>query len=328
MKRAILLFLSITAGFGTQAQSVTNVDYYQSGKQIVVTYSLDKTANISVFCSTDGGSTFGSALKRVTGDVGSNVAPGSKSLTWDVLAETEKLTGDNIVFKVQSGSPFICEMVYVDGGTFMMGATPEQGDDADTAAKPVCQVTVSGFYIGKYEVTQAQWQSVMGSNPSSYKGVDQPVTSVSFDDIQVFLRTLNAQTGGNYRLPTEAEWEYAARGGSRSQGYKCSGGNKPGLVGWWKGNSEDEAHPVGQKTPNELGIYDMTGNVGEICQDWYVYGYSSSAQIDPTGPLSGAERIVRGGDYYDEERRTMVSYRSYIKPGEKRSWRGFRLACD
>ena len=160
------------------------------------------------------------------------------------------------------------EMVFVKGGTFMMGATPEQGSDAGDGEKPVHSVTVSDFYIGKYEVTQAQWKAVMGKNPSHYKGENRPVERVSWYDIQKFIEKLNAKTGKRYRLPTEAEWEYAARGGNQSKGYKYSGSNDIGSVAWYTNNSGDRTHPVGQKQPNELGLYDMTGNVWEWCSDW------------------------------------------------------------
>lgn len=186
------------------------------------------------------------------------------------------------------------EMVYVAGGTFTMGATSEQGSDAYSDEKPVHSVTVSGFHIGKYEVTQKQWVEVMGSNPSYFKGDNLPVENVSWIDVQVFILKLNAKTGKKYRLPTEAEWEFAARGGNKSKGYKYSGSNTPSDVSWYDGNSNSKTHPVGTKSPNELGIYDMSGNVCEWCSDWYGE-YSSNSQTNPEGPSSGDKRVVRGG---------------------------------
>ena len=188
------------------------------------------------------------------------------------------------------------EMVEVRGGTFRMGATSEQGSDAYDGEKPVHSVTLSGYYIGKTEVTQALWKAVMGSNPSEFKGDDLPVERVSWYDCQEFIRELNAMTGQNFRLPTEAEWEFACRGGNNSRGYKYSGSNYIDNVAWYDGNSEDKTHPVATKLPNELGIYDMTGNVWEWCSDWNGK-YSSGAQTNPKGPYDGSYRVIRGGSW-------------------------------
>jgi formylglycine-generating enzyme required for sulfatase activity len=187
------------------------------------------------------------------------------------------------------------EMVFVQGGTFTMGCTAEQGSDCYDWEKPAHKVTLSDFYIGKYEVTQAQWEAIMGSNPSEFIGCENcPVETVSWDDVQDFIQKLNAKTGLNYRLPTEAEWEYAARGGAQSRGYKYSGSNSVDEVAWFSDNSGDKTHPVGTKKANELGIYDMSGNVFEWCGD-YIGAYSSEAQTNPKGPSSGSERVLRGG---------------------------------
>ena len=185
-------------------------------------------------------------------------------------------------------------MVYVSGGTFTMGATSEQGSNASDYEKPTHSVTLSGFYICKYEVTQALWKAVMGSNPSNWKGDNLPVENVSWGDCQKFIRKLNAMTGKNFRLPTEAEWEFAARGGNNSRGYKYAGSNNIGDVAWYEDNSGRKTHVVGTKSPNELGIYDMSGNVFEWCQNWF-YDYSSASQTNPTGPRSGTNGVVRGG---------------------------------
>ena len=227
-----------------------------------------------------------------------------------------------------SGSSNIAgfEMVYVNGGTFTMGATAEQGSDVDSNEKPTHSVTVSDFYIGKYEVTQAQWRAVMGSNPSNFTGDNYPVEDVSWNDVQEFIEKLNAQTGKNFRLPTEAEWEYAARGGNKSKSYKYSGSNIIGDVGWYKDNARG-AHPVGQKAPNELGIYDMTGNVWEWCQDRYG-DYSSSSQTNPTGPSSGYNHIMRGGSWCYYAKYCHISRRSQNGPKIHMAGGGFRLACS
>ena len=223
------------------------------------------------------------------------------------------------------GPEFPCEMVYVEGGTFTMGATSEQGSDAYDREKPTHSVTLSDFYIGKYEVTQKQWETVMGSNPSSYKGANLPVENVLWYTCQTFITKLNQMTGKNFRLPTEAEWEYAARGGKKSQGYKYAGSNAIDNVAWYSGNSGSKTHEVGTKQPNELGIYDMSGNVCEWCQDWYG-GYSSSSQTNPTGPSSGSNRVVRGGGWVNNAWDCRVSFRSYCNPAITISYLGLRLA--
>lgn len=222
------------------------------------------------------------------------------------------------------------EMVLVEGGTFTMGATPEQGSDADDDEKPVHKVTLDSFYIGKFPVTQRLWKAVMGSNPSDFKGDNLPVENVSWDDVQTFLRKLNAATGKTYRLPTEAEWEYAARGGNKSQGYKYAGSNDPDLVAWHDGNSGNTTHEVGTRFPNELGIYDMSGNVWEWCQDWSG-SYSSSPQTNPKGPNSGSYRESRGGCWDSNAWNSRVSCRSnnifdIFFPGDGCNSLGFRLA--
>ena len=177
-----------------------------------------------------------------------------------------------------------------------MGCTPEQGNDCGNDERPEHQVTLNDFYIGKYEVTQALWQALMGNNPSNSKGDNLPVEEISWDDAQEFIRKLNDRTGKNYRLPTEAEWEYAARGGSKSNGYKYSGSNNVGTVAWFDENSDGRTHPVGIKTANELGIHDMSGNVWEWVQDWFGE-YSGILQANPTGPAEGSDRVVRGGSW-------------------------------
>ena len=221
----------------------------------------------------------------------------------------------------------IANMVYVQGGTFMMSATSEQGSDAESDEKPAHRVTLSGFYIGKYEVTQREWRAVMGSNPSYYKEDNGPVTDVSWNICQEFLRRLNSLTGKNFRLPTEAEWEYAARGGNRSRGYKYSGSDNLGEVAWYDGNSGGGIRDVGTKRPNELGIYDMSGNVWEWCQDWYG-SYSNLSQTNPTGPSSGSYRVNRGGGWDDDAWFCRSSDRGINLPDHSDDILGLRLALS
>ena len=217
------------------------------------------------------------------------------------------------------------EMVEVRGGTFRMGGTSEQGSDAYDSEKPVHSVTLSGYYIGKTEVTQALWKAVMGSNPSSWKGDNLPVERVSWDDCQEFIRKLNSLTGQHFRLPTEAEWEFACRGGNNSRGYKYSGSNYIDNVAWYTDNSGAKTHPVATKLPNELGIYDMSGNVWEWCSDWYGK-YSSGAQANPKGPYDGSGRVVRGVSWIDSARCCRSSYRYDFSPGICDDRFGLRLS--
>ena len=218
------------------------------------------------------------------------------------------------------------KMIRVEGGTFMMGATSEQ-DSLHEREKPVHQVTLSSYCIGETPVTQELWQAVMGSNPSRSKGAQRPVELVSWYDCQDFIRKLNQETGKQFRLPTEAEWEFAARGGVKSKGYKYSGSNDINEVAWWGGNSLYSTRPVKEKKPNELGIYDMSGNVGEWCQNWLDW-YASSSQINPIGPTSGSYRVNRGGSWYDDAGRCCVSCRDYLTPDCANDSLGLRLALS
>ena len=218
----------------------------------------------------------------------------------------------------------IANMVKVEGSTFTMGATPEQGNDAYEYERPAHQVTLSDYYIGRYEVTQKEWQAVMGDNPSKFYGDNLPVDYVSCNDCQDFINKLNQLTGLKFRLPTEAEWEFAARGGKQSKGYKYSGSDNAKNIAWYEKNSGSKPHQVGTKEPNELGIYDMSGNVGEWCGDWYGR-YSSSAQTNPTGPSSGSLRVLRGGSWRRNARICRVSRRSIDFPSYRGDNYGFRV---
>jgi len=227
------------------------------------------------------------------------------------------------------------EMVFVEGGTFTMGGTSEQGSDCRDEEKPPRSVTLSDYYIGKYEVTQGLWKSVMGSlpptlTPSSMYGYgdDYPVYNVSWNDaVNEFLPRLNQLTGKQYRLPTEAEWEYAARGGANGRGYKYSGGDDIESVALYNKNGGHRTHPVGGKSPNELGIYDMSGNVEEWVSDWYA-GYPLTAQTDPTGPASGCARVFRGGGWGRSAGGCRVSCRSAYSYHTRSYYVGFRLALS
>jgi len=218
-------------------------------------------------------------------------------------------------------------MVKVQGGTFTMGATKDQGSN-NSNQRPTHNVSLSTYYIGETEVTQELWQAVMGNNPSKFKGAKLPVENVSWNDCQRFIKKLNKLTGKKFRLPTEAEWEFAARGGNASKGYKFAGSNNPDNVAWHQGNSNNTTHNVGTKKANELGIYDMSGNVWEWCQDWFG-SYSSSAQTNPKGPSSGTDHLNRGGAWCHESKFAPVFFRgSSGKPDRKVDNLGFRLVLE
>ena len=244
-------------------------------------------------------------------------------------------TSSNIIDSSTSGSVITIpvkdgvniEMVKVEAGSFNMGATPEMENPYDSE-KPVHRVTLTNnYYIGKYEVTQALWKIVMGSNPSNSKGDNLPVENVSWNNCQKFISKLNKLTGKSFRLPTEAEWEFAARGGNKSRGYQYSGSNTIGDVAWYDGNSGSKTHAVGTKQPNELGIYDMTGNVLEWCQDWYD-SYSSSPQTNPTGAVSGSFRVLCGGSWGNSAGYCRSSCRGSNTPGSRNNFLGLRLVLS
>ena len=211
------------------------------------------------------------------------------------------------------------KMIKVEGGTFSMGG---RYDDE----KPVHSVTLSDYYIGETEVTQELWVAVMGSNPSEFKGDNRrPVESVSWYDCQEFIKKLNQLTGKEFRLPTEAEWEYAARGGKYSRGYEYSGSNDADEVAWYSDNSGRKTHSVKTKKANELGLYDMSGNVYEWCNDWRGR-YQSYSQTNPTGPSEGESRVIRGGSWLFNFGYVHVSKRFSCAPDTRFFSIGLRLA--
>jgi formylglycine-generating enzyme required for sulfatase activity len=242
------------------------------------------------------------------------------------------------------------EMIFVKGGTFTMGSNYKEGGDSRGNEEPAHKVTLSDFYVGKYEVTQAQWEAVMGTSITQQRdkeqrneekrtkskitlsmygeGSDYPMYYVSWDEAQQFCRKVSSLTGKQYRLLTEAEWEYAAHGGKKSKGRKYSGDNSPDNVAWYSENSGKSTHPVGTKAPNELGVYDMNGNVYDWCSDKYENDYRSrSPQNNPLGTLSGSNfRVMRGGSYSNDAKGCNVTYRTASNPDGRGELVGFRLA--
>ena len=219
------------------------------------------------------------------------------------------------------------EMVYVRGNTFTLGALPVQDSEAVIQDAATQSMTVSDFYIGKYEVTQAQWVAIMGTNPSKRKGDDLPVENVSWNEIQEFIARLNALTGESFRLPTETEWEYAARGGVYATNCIYSSSDTVNKSAWYDGNSKGKTHPVGKKRSNNLDLYDMSGNVCEWCMDWYG-DYSLYPQTNSAGPSSGTTRVYRGGSWSSDEQCCSVLSRSHNDPDYRDGNIGFRLALQ
>ncbi len=234
------------------------------------------------------------------------------------LVEAAKVTLND------GGDPFDSSMVLVRNGSFMMGSTDGNEDES-----PVHKVNLAAFKIGKYPVTQHEWSLIMGAdaNPSHFKGDNLPVENISWNDVQLFIRVLNKVAGKQYRLPTEAEWEYAAHGGQNSNNTKYSGSNNADEVAWYKDNSEDKTHPVGMKQANELGLYDMSGNVLEWCQDWKA-NYNEEPALNPKGPSEGQTRVTRGGCWNSRQIACAVSNRSGFFPSHHFCNLGFRLAID
>ena len=326
--------LSFTADAGSDSFTITsNTNWTAESSRSWCTLSSSSgsgngtvTVRVSENTSTDSRT---ASVTVKAGDVTQTIAITQSGAT-PVDQSTRTFTANGVSFK----------MIRVDGGTFMMGATSEQGSDAESDEKPAHQVTLSTYYMGETEVTQELWQALMDSNPSAVG--QYPVTYVSWDDCQEFITRLNNHTGQNFRLPTEAEWEFAARGGNKRRGYKYSGSNEIDAVAWFVRNSGDfwlshitleddikdnncDIHKVATKSPNELGLYDMSGNVREWCQDWYG-SYISNSQTNPTGPSSGSYRVYRGGSWYDLEDHCRVSDRNSSYRVSSSRYLGLRLA--
>lgn len=221
------------------------------------------------------------------------------------------------------------KMVYVEGGDFLMGATSEQGSEGESDEQVIRRVNLDSYYIGECEITQEQWAKVMGTSVQQQRdkvnkewslngvGPDYPMYYVSWEEAQAFCQELSRMTGRKYSLPTEAQWEYAARGGKKAEGTKYSGSWSVDAVAWYDGNSGSSTHPVKNKRANGLGLYDMSGNVWEWCSDWYGSSYNVNETNNPTGPASGSGRVLRGGGWYYFARSCRVSNRYYYSPGSR-----------
>ena len=251
-----------------------------------------------------------------------------------LLAQDTSIIEDNGALRVNLTDSIYIEMVHVSGGTFTMGSNTSRGLKVNyDASQPEHQVSVSDFYIGRFEVTQAQWRAVMGESPSHFIGDSLPVEQVSWDDAQRRCAMLSQMTGYRFRLPTEAEWEYAARGGNLSKGYTFAGSNDREDCAWYCVNSGGRTHIVGQRQPNELGIYDMSGNVAEWCIDWMMpytdmLGESSDVLVNPRGPRNGDSRVLRGGHYNSTSPGCTVYDRGWYLPTGRYEFYGLRLVMD
>jgi len=330
---AILVFMA--AAGPCLAAEVTNIVVAQEGNRVVLTYDLagDAAEETDIYIAvTLNGKTYAADQLHFDGNL-TKVKPGKgKKVYWNFLQDFPRGYDGEFLWRVaaaggkEAKDPTTgMEFVFVKGGCFDMGDTVGDGVSSE---KPVHEVCVSDFYIGKYEVTQGQWNAIIGSNPSYFKncGDTCPVEQVSWNDIQEFIQKLNSRTGKTYRLPTEAEWECAARSGGKSEKYAGTSSDPDGYA-WHSSNSGSKTHPVGQKRPNGLGLYDMTGNVWECCQDWYDENYySGSPRDNPQGPSSGSYRVFRGGGWYYVPGLICTSYRHIIYPSNRDFSGGFRVA--
>ena len=315
------------------AAEVKNIKPSQAGNRVLFEFDVagepKEEADVSITLTING-KTHTSDKLHLEGDFGKVKAGKGKKIYWNVLQDFPRGFNQEFDFEIVAGGKAFkdpatgIEMVYVKGGCYQMGDTFGVGEDNEN---PVHEVCVDDFYIGKYEVTQGQWKAIMGKNPSYFKdcGDNCPVEGASWNDIQDFINKLNQKTGKNYKLPTEAEWEYAARSGGKSEKY--SGGNNIDSVAWYDKNSGNKIHPVGTKQPNGLGIYDMTGNVWEWVNDWHHSDYyKNSPKNNPTGPNSGTGRVRRGGSWGGVTGRARSASRDNDSPGSRLNFPGFRLA--
>lgn len=332
MKRAAILsfLLCLIIIPNLYAAEVKNVTAKQVGNRMLFEYDLmgdESEAEVNVTITVKG-QAYATDKLHLEGDFGKVRTGRGKKIWWNVLQDFPRGVAGDVEWEVVAGAKRFkdpitgMEFVFIKGGCFEMGDT---FGDGGVAEKPVHEVCVDDFYLGVYEVTQAQWERVMGSNPSYFKkGGSYPVEHVSWHEVQGFIERLNQQSDRKYRLPIEAEWEYAARsGGKREKFAGTSRESELGDYAWYTSNSGGSTHPVGQKKPNGLGLYDMTGNVWEWCADWYdEFYYRNSPKNNPTGPNSGPYRVLRGGSWTNSLGYVRASYRYWSDPGGSL---GFRL---
>ncbi len=326
------LFFSIPAF----AAEVKNVTARQEGNRMLFEYDLvgDEAEAEVQLTVTVKGQEYPMDKLHLEGDAGKVKVGKGKKIWWNILQDFPRGYAGDLEWELVAGAKKFkdsitgMEFVFVKGGCFQMGDT---FGDGEAREKPVHEVCVDDFYLGIYEVTQAQWERVMGNNPSSFKkGGNYPVEQVSWNDVQNFIERLNGQARRQYRLPTEAEWEYAARSGGKRD--KWAGTNSESELsdyGWYNKNSGSSTHPVGEKKANGLGLYDMSGNVWEWCGDWYDENYyKNSPRDNPKGPNSGTYRVLRGGSWSYDPRYARAANRYGTNPENRVKLNGFRLALS
>ncbi len=340
MKKIILIaFAVFLLTNGVFAAEVKNLVSKQAGNRVVFEFDIvgeEKETDVSISLTING-KTYTAKDLHLEGDYGKVKVGRRKTIYWNVLRDFPRGHSGSLDVEILAGGASYTdpvtgmEFVYVKGGCFQMGDTFRNGDSDE---KPVHEVCVDDFYIGKYEVTQGEWKEVMGNNPSRFDncGDNCPVEDVSWNDIQKFIKKINRKTDGKYRLLTEAEWEYAARsGGEKEKWAGTSRESKLGEYAWYSSNSGRKTHPVGHKRPNGLGIYDMSGNVCEWVSDWYSPSYyMSSPKHNPKGPNSGPGRVLRGGSWGSGPGGIRAAVRDWFNPDLRNNFsvngRSFRCA--
>jgi formylglycine-generating enzyme required for sulfatase activity len=333
-----VFFFSVNFAF-PQDVDVKNVNAEQNFNDIIITYDLLSEGQpgnytVTLYCSTNGGKVFGDPLRHVKGDVGFDISPGpDKKITWTVLDEVSQFVYDDVVFKVRAtaNTGSLMDLVLIEGGGFTMGNDMGEEDE-----KPAHEVHLSNFYISRYELTVKQYREYCektGRNmpEASIQWRDEhPMTHVSWEDAKMYCKWLSETTGETYRLPTEAEWEYVARGGISGTAYSVSGTTDLDSYAWHRGTAGGYAHyEVGQLRPNELGIYDIIGNVWEWCEDWYSKAYyAHSPGYNPTGPPSGRYKVARGGSWREPANKISETFRFFQSPTVKTNYVGFRVVKE
>lgn len=346
---AIILLLIMNVGCSKEEDDVTeppivdvtSIKLSQTSVTLSPGETIELTATVLPENVADKSVTWSSSNSRVAtvsnGTV-TAVAIGSATITAQSGNIKEECSVVVNPYFVETAAGLNMKMIYVEGGEFMMGATSEQSSDAFDSELPVRRVRLDSYYICECEVTQEQWETVMGTTvveqavKAGYEylelygiGPDYPMYYVSWVEAKAFCQELSRMTGRTYSLPTEAQWEYAARCGKKTDGSKYSGGNSIDDVAWYWDNSGDTAHPVKTKRPNALGLYDMSGSVLEWCYDWYSSSYNANDTDNPTGPSTGVERVLRGGSWFTRARYCRVSHRSYETPDFGDYDYGFRV---
>ena len=340
MKNLLIIpFFLITIPGIAQKIQVNNIRAEQQGENIVIFYDIEGAGkyhrfDVILYYSTDMGKSFSNKIIDIDGDTGFNIPGGKdKKVTWRVLEEIGSLVSDNVVFKVTAEliDFGFNEMILVNGGEFIMGSNTGGRDE-----QPEHKVKINSFFIGKYEITVKQFSNYCKTlrkkmPDNNLPWIDShPMSYVSWYDVVDFCKWLTELTGDEYRLPTEAEWEYAVNGGKKDKGFKYAGSDNINDVAWYRLNSGGYSHvEVGKLAPNELGIYDITGNVWEWCSDWYGEKYYQISQIDnPKGPPSGLARVGRGGSWREPTESISKTFRFFMSPTASSNYMGFRIVRE